>query len=107
MDRIAGKQFLLTGFLEYLVRKRFSSSSSSSPVTVKILTPSDPRERGSQLSLVFSKDVTKVHEAIERRGIVVSSVSMRYLFELNWCMTMRTLLYSTVTNYGFPNIHGI
>ena len=91
MDRIAGKQFLLTGFLEYLVRKRFSSSSSS-PVTVKILTPSDPRERGSQLSLVFSKDVTKVHEAIERRGIVVSSVSMRYLFDLNWYMTMHTLM---------------
>ena len=65
------KQFLLTGFLEYLIMKYFSKTRSRSDLTVEIITPSDPKERGSQLSLLFSKPLKEVHEKIEHMGVVV------------------------------------
>lgn len=66
MERILAKQRLLTGYLEHLIRRNFSQGS----VTVTIITPSDPDQRGSQLSLVFSTDVKAAHEELEQRGIV-------------------------------------
>ena len=78
MERILEKQFLLTGYLEYLLLKNFAPSVQSNGVTngscrttVKIITPSDPRERGSQLSLVFSNNVVEAYKELERNGIVV------------------------------------
>ena len=38
---------------------------------VESLTPLDPEKRGAQISLKFSKDVEKVHEQLEKRGVVV------------------------------------
>ncbi len=37
-----------------------------------ILTPTDPNERGSQLSIRFKNNISVVHKEIEKRGIVVS-----------------------------------
>ena len=77
MERILEKQFLLTGYLEYLLLKNFAPAVQSngtngpSRTTVKIITPSDPRERGSQLSLVFSNNVVEAYKELERNGIVV------------------------------------
>ena len=51
--------------------KYFSKASSCSDLTVEIITPSDPKERGSQLSLLFSKPLKEVHEKIEHMGVVV------------------------------------
>ena len=73
MERILRKQFLLTGYLECLLRSHFSPDSESKrDLTLKIITPEDPRQRGSQLSLVFSREVSGVHKKLEERAIVVS-----------------------------------
>ena len=41
-------------------------------VTVEIITPRDPAQRGCQLSLRFSQPVKEVHETIKKLGVVVS-----------------------------------
>ena len=35
------------------------------------LTPTDPYQRGAQLSIKFSRDVEKMFAEIEKRGVVV------------------------------------
>jgi len=73
MERIFEKQFLLTGFLEFLITKYFSKTgvaSDNSKLTVEIVTPSNTAERGSQLSLLFSQDLKEVHEKVEQMGVV-------------------------------------
>ena len=80
MDRILDKQFLLTGFLEYLIKNYFSKTDSKtfvenkSELTVEIITPSNINERGSQLSLLFSRGLKEVHEKVEKMGVVVRNV---------------------------------
>lgn len=72
MDRIVEKQFLLTGFLEYLLDANFCSHPNDSPhkLTASIITPRDPALRGSQLSVYFSHDLETVHGQLERRGVI-------------------------------------
>ena len=67
MERITQKQFLLTGFLEYLIRKEFAK-------IIKIITPGSVSDRGSQLSLVFDRDLKEVHEKLEANNVSVSHV---------------------------------
>lgn len=69
MERILRKQYLLTGYLECLLKTHFSSGSARD-LSLKIITPEDPNQRGSQLSLVFSKEVSDVHKKLEKRAIV-------------------------------------
>ena len=66
MDRITQKQCLLTGFLEYLLKKDFAK-------IIKIITPASTSDRGSQLSLVFDRDLKEVHEKLEANNVSVSS----------------------------------
>lgn len=72
MERITDKQFLLTGYLEYLLDANFSPHPNHSPnkLTVSIITPRDPNKRGSQLSIYFSHDLQKVKEKLEKQGIL-------------------------------------
>jgi kynureninase len=63
MEAILAKQLLLTGFLEALLKARLGHR-------LRIITPADPRQRGSQLSLVFNCDLDAVHKRIERRGVL-------------------------------------
>ena len=84
MERIFEKQFLLTGLLEYLIKMYFSKTNSShsdenkSDLTVDIVTPDNTKERGSQLSLLFSQDLKAVHEKVEKMGVVVSTDDIYY-----------------------------
>jgi kynureninase len=77
------KQFLLTGYLEMLLANLNQSSTSdgkSDPaVCVEIITPTDPKQRGCQLSIAFHapKDMVKVE--LDKRGIVVSAVDGKSL----------------------------
>lgn len=62
MTQLRAKSKLLTGYLEHLVQTNFPD--------VKILTPSDPDQRGCQLSLLFNIDVTNVNKELANRGVI-------------------------------------
>ena len=38
---------------------------------VELITPTDPAQRGCQLSAMFSVPVTEVFQALQKRGVVV------------------------------------
>ncbi|XP_047468963.1 kynureninase-like [Penaeus chinensis] len=69
MDKILDKQFLLTGYLELLLKAHFSIGDTDVPTTT-IITPEDVNERGSQLSLEFSYPLHQVHKELQKRGVV-------------------------------------
>ena len=71
IDKIVDKQFLLTGYLEYLLLNYFGIKSGNS-ITLQILTPSHPKDRGAQLSLSFSANPKEIFEKIKLKGVVVS-----------------------------------
>ena len=64
MDRLVKKSLLLTGYLEHLILTELP------PGEVGIFTPSDPLQRGCQLSMTFSRGVDKVFANLQERGIV-------------------------------------
>ena len=43
-------------------------------VLFELLTPSDPEQRGAQLSIKFLRNTFTLHEELEKRGIVVSGL---------------------------------
>jgi kynureninase len=54
---------MLTGFLEVLIKDRCSK-------WVAILSPSDPTQRGCQLSLSFNVPIEKVHDDLQLGGVI-------------------------------------
>ncbi|XP_035469942.2 kynureninase isoform X1 [Scophthalmus maximus] len=70
MQALRRKSHLLTGYLEYLIQ-HFYAEDPAQPHKphVRIITPSDPRQRGCQLSLSFSVPITKVFQELEKRGV--------------------------------------
>ena len=71
MEQISKKQFLITGYLEYLLDHYF-------PNDIKIITPRNVAERGSQLSLEFNCDLKEFHQKMEQKGVLV-----RFFHQLN------------------------
>lgn len=57
------KSELLTGFLEFLLL-------DSNIPGLEIITPSDPKQRGCQLSLVFSQDGKKIFKSLTEQGVI-------------------------------------
>ncbi|XP_042898804.1 kynureninase-like isoform X2 [Parasteatoda tepidariorum] len=72
MDKIQAKQRLITGYLEYLLRKllMMSSLKNSESAQIQIITPRDPKERGSQISLLSSIPISQCEELLKSHGIV-------------------------------------
>lgn len=70
MAELRGRSLLLTGYLELLLQQ---GPLSDFPDMLSILTPSEPRARGCQLSIKFatSKSSEETFAGLERRGIVV------------------------------------
>ena len=66
MPRIRAKSERLTAFLEKLVRHELSEA-------VRIITPTDPAQRGAQLSLVFTNAVPlrELCEKLSEEGVIV------------------------------------
>jgi kynureninase len=62
MDRLRAKSEMLTGYLEYLVKEM--------GLPLKIITPSDPQQRGCQLSFIVSGDGRGLHAFLEKRGVI-------------------------------------
>lgn len=75
MAALRRKSRLLTGYLEHLMWEHYGKDSDrpGHRPTVHIITPSDPEQRGCQLSLSFSIHIKKVFEELEKRGVVVST----------------------------------
>ncbi|KAI9475468.1 MAG: kynureninase [Benjaminiella poitrasii] len=65
VEALRKKSLLLTGYLERLLRKKVPQ--------IKILTPTDPAQRGCQLSLEFRDEASmlKVMEGLYAQGIIV------------------------------------
>ncbi|XP_033120266.1 kynureninase-like [Anneissia japonica] len=70
MSEIVSKQVLLTGYLEYLVNHYFAKDAVKPGMPyIDIITPSNSKERGCQLSFIFSIAVDQVHKQLKKRGV--------------------------------------
>jgi kynureninase len=65
MEALTRKSKKLTGYLEYLLK-----SSSVVEKSIQIITPANPTERGSQLSLLVKEGGKQLFEAISAAGII-------------------------------------
>jgi kynureninase len=65
MDKIREKSKNLTGYLEFLLKDTMPGNY------FEIITPSNPEERGAQLSLLFKKNGKEVFEALTKDNMVV------------------------------------
>ena len=73
MQALRRKSLLLTAYLEYLIQHYYSKDPSHPDKPhVHIITPSDPQQRGCQLSLSFSVPIRRVFQELEKRGVAVS-----------------------------------
>lgn len=63
MPALRAKSLQLTGYLEHLLKEELS-------VEVNIFTPSNPMERGCQLSLTFNKgDIDVIFNKLKAAGV--------------------------------------
>ena len=64
IDMLRRKSLLLTGYLEYLIKRDLSDF-------ISIFTPSNPHERGCQLSLAFKNtDLEEVFSHLQQHGVI-------------------------------------
>lgn len=63
MDRLRAKSELLTGYLEMLLKQELSEH-------ITIVTPTNPAERGCQLSLVFDFDIDEAAKKVQAAGVI-------------------------------------
>ncbi|CAO3607697.1 unnamed protein product [Mucor hiemalis] len=63
------KSLLLTGYLEKLLKAELKEDFNKDKI--RILTPSDPQQRGCQLSLEFPDKMMIVFEELHSRGVIV------------------------------------
>ncbi|MEM9673809.1 MAG: kynureninase [Bacteroidota bacterium] len=66
MEQLRKKSLKLTGFLEQCIR-----AFDPDRKYIRIITPENPKERGCQLSLVFSQQGKQVFEKLTQSGIIV------------------------------------
>lgn len=69
IDNLRQKSIRLTGYLESLLKTELRNEFENN--RIRILTPSDPQQRGCQLSLEFPDSMIKVFEQLQSRGIIV------------------------------------
>lgn len=65
METLREKSLKLTGYLEFLLRKINERSQR-----FRIITPSDPSQRGCQLSIAAGKDGKRLFEHLSNQGVV-------------------------------------
>ncbi|KAF7668985.1 hypothetical protein LDENG_00265710 [Lucifuga dentata] len=70
MEALRSKSILLTGYLEYLLQHYYTKDPTQpNKPYIHIVTPSDPHQRGCQLSISFSIPIRKVFQELEKRGV--------------------------------------
>ncbi|CAF0728622.1 unnamed protein product [Adineta steineri] len=68
IDKLRAKSKLLTQYLQYLIENEINQSSNN--LKIQFITPSDPEQRGAQLSLRISGvDGKKLFNELERSGV--------------------------------------
>lgn len=65
VESLRTKSLALTGYLEFLLKQKLP--------TVEIITPSDCRYRGCQLSLRLPVNIKKVYEDLQNEGVIVDT----------------------------------
>lgn len=63
IDALRAKSIRLTGYLEFLLSEMLGDRA-------QIITPSDPAQRGCQLSILVPRSAREVHAGLTARGIV-------------------------------------
>ena len=76
IEELRAKSLLLTGYLEWMLRHYFSRQTKETDVFIDIFTPSDPTQRGCQLSLFFSIPVSDIFNKLTECGVVVSKACL-------------------------------
>ncbi|XP_076016210.1 kynureninase [Genypterus blacodes] len=70
MRELRRKSILLTGYLELMIRRLYTKDPKQPDKPyIHILTPSDPQQRGCQLSLMFSVPIQNIFHELEKRGV--------------------------------------
>ena len=80
MRELRSKSLLLTAYLEHLLTTTYPKPSGGQDdglPYVEIITPTDPQQRGNQLSIKLSINVVKVFDELKKRAVVVSVHSMQ------------------------------
>jgi kynureninase len=67
LDKLRRKSILLTGYLEYLVQQ---INQKHSDQLFMIITPSNPNERGCQLSIVCKRNGKAIFNYLAHNGVV-------------------------------------
>lgn len=95
MEALRQKSIKLTGYLEYLINEEVNSKENR----LEIITPSDPKQRGCQLSLFVEKHGRELFERISRAGVVAD------WREPNVIRVAPTPLYNTFTDvFNFASL---
>lgn len=68
MVALRQKSKLLTGFAEFIIDDIVQKNGLQNKV--KIITPSDTKQRGCQLSIILNKDGKKIHRHLTDQGII-------------------------------------
>ncbi len=68
MDRISEKRTLLTSYLESVILN--VSEKNQALCSFEIITPKDPKRRGSQLSILLHGKGKEVYDALTNRGVI-------------------------------------
>nr|XP_039248450.1 kynureninase-like [Styela clava] len=80
IEKIREKSILLNGYLETLLRLKYKCTEGcmdSDPI--RMITPSNPSERGAQLSFKVKEDAKDIYEKLKKRGIICSFYSLDVL----------------------------
>uniref|UniRef100_A0A2C9JGX7 Kynureninase n=1 Tax=Biomphalaria glabrata TaxID=6526 RepID=A0A2C9JGX7_BIOGL len=76
LEQLRQKSLLLTAYLEHLIKESYQRPEGKSPeedseaIYIDIFTPSDPRQRGAQLSLAFNVCIEQLFKELEKRGVI-------------------------------------
>ncbi|CAF0890984.1 unnamed protein product [Brachionus calyciflorus] len=69
IENLRKKSKILTAYMEALLNKTFDRNNNSE-TGIEYITPTDPEERGAQISIRFKNNVRLVHDELEKRGVV-------------------------------------
>jgi kynureninase len=67
IDKLRAKSLLLTAYLEYVINE---ASASSEKTSFEIITPTNPDERGCQLSILVHGSGKKLFDALTKQGVI-------------------------------------